>query len=126
MKHKYRMNMISGAVLFAFGLVYFVLSWKISAFQQLGAPPIDAKFAPRMWGSILMLLSLLVFLRGIREYHKLKKAGRLQKKVFHIPAAILDHREIILTFLLLFIYILLLQKIGLLMKVLWQYRPETG
>lgn len=113
MKTKYKMNMITGAVIFAFGLAYFILSWQIANFKGLGAPPIDAKFVPRLWGGLLMLLSLIVFLRGLREYLQLKKEGKIEKKTGGpLKAKIVENREVILTFICLLIYIWLLQPVG--------------
>ena len=104
--------MITGGVIFAFALAYFLLSWQIANFKGLGAPPIDAKFVPRLWGVLLMILSLLVFIRGLREYLKLKKEGNIQKSSVSVAAKLKDNWEVILTFLCLLIYILLLQPVG--------------
>ena len=112
MKPKYKINMITGSVIFAFALAYFLLSWQIANFKGLGAPPIDAKFVPRLWGVLLMILSLLVFIRGLREYLKLKKEGSIQKSSVSVAAKLKDNWEVILTFLCLLIYILLLQPVG--------------
>ena len=112
MKPKYKINMISGGVLFAFGLAYFLFTWRIANFKGLGAPPIDAKFVPRLWGALLMLLSLLVFIRGLREYVKLRKEGSIQKSNVSVMSRLKDNWEVILTFVCLLIYILLLQPVG--------------
>ena len=112
MKQKYKMNMFAGGLLFAFATAYFILSWQIPNFKGLGAPPIDAKFVPRLWGGMLMLLSLIVFLRGLFEYLRLKKKGRLEKSSDGIKDRIIENREVILTFLCLLIYIWLLQPVG--------------
>lgn len=113
MKAKYKKNMITGGVIFVFGLVYFILSWQIANFKGLGAPPIDAKFVPRLWGGMLMLLSLIVFLRGLLEYLRLKKEGKIEKKNNGtLVSRIVDAREVILTFVCLLVYIALLQPVG--------------
>ncbi len=112
MKAKYKMNMLAGGGLFIFGLVYFILSWQIDNFKGLGAPPVDAKFVPRLWGGMLMVLSLIVFVRGLLEYLRLKKEGKLPQKEGNAAARIMDAREVILTFLCLLIYIALLQPVG--------------
>ena len=112
MKTKYKINMAAGGLLFAFGLGYFLLSWQIAAFKGLGAPPIDARFVPRLWGGLLMLLSALVFLRGLREYLALRKAGGLEAKGKGIAAWVADNREVVLTFLALLAYIALLKPVG--------------
>ncbi len=104
--------MIAGSVLFAFGLAYFMMTWNIANFKGLGAPPVDAKFVPRLWSGLLMLLSLIVFVRGIREYLHLKKEGKLEKSGAGFVQGVKDYREVILSFLFLLIYILLLQPVG--------------
>ena len=112
MKTKYKINMIAGGVLFLFGLGYFILTWQIANFKGLGAPPIDAKFVPRLWSILLMLLSLIVFVRGLTEFMRLRKDGKLEKSTGSILNGIVENREVILTFLCLFVYILLLQPVG--------------
>ena len=112
MKPKYKINMIAGGVLFAFGLAYFIMTWNIANFKGLGAPPVDAKFVPRLWGGLLMLLSLIVFIRGLVEYLRLKKEGKLEKSGVGLIQGIMNYREVILSFLFLLIYILLLQPVG--------------
>ena len=46
---------------------------------------------------MLMLLSLIVFLRGLFEYLRLKKEGRLEKSSDGIKDRIIENREVILT-----------------------------
>lgn len=112
MKQKYKMNMLAGGILFVFAAAYFILSWQIPNFRGLGAPPIDAKFVPRLWGGLLMLLSAIVFFRGLREYLRLKKEGKLAKSEGTLKAKVTDNWEVILTFVCLLIYIWLLQPVG--------------
>ena len=112
LKPKYKINMIAGGVLFLFGLAYFILTWQIANFKGLGAPPVDAKFVPRLWGGLLMFLSLIVFIRGIREYLRLRKEGKIEKKKTNLIQGVIEYREVILSFLFLLIYILLLQPVG--------------
>ncbi len=112
MKPKYKMNMFAGGLLFAFGLAYFILSWQIPNFKGLGAPPIDAKFVPRLWGGLLMLLSAIVFVRGLLEFLRLKKEGKLVKGSESVVAKMIDTREVILTFVCLLVYIWLLKPVG--------------
>jgi len=112
-KYKYRKNLISGAILFVIGLAYFALTFSIKKFKGLGATPIDARFVPQLWGGMLMVLSAMVFIRGLREYFSLKKAGKLPKgEGLHVKQWVIDNREIVMTFLALLIYIALLPSIG--------------
>ena len=112
-KYKYKKNLISGAVLFAIGLAYFILAYSIKKFKGLGATPIDARFVPKLWGGMLMVLSAMVFIRGLREYFTLKKAGKLPKgDGLDIKQWVMDNREIVMTFLALLIYIALLPTVG--------------
>lgn len=104
--------MFAGGLLFVFAAAYFILSWQIPNFKGLGAPPIDAKLVPRVWGVLLMVLSLIVFVRGLLEYLRLKKEGKLVKSGVSVKERIIENREVILTFLCLLIYIWLLQPVG--------------
>ena len=96
MKPKYKMNMFAGGLLFAFAAAYFILAFQIPNFKGLGAPPIDAKFVPKLWGGLLMGLSLIVFLRGLLEYLKLKKEGKLPRSGISLKDRIIENREVIL------------------------------
>lgn len=108
----YRKNIISGSVLFVSAAVYFILSFSIKSFSGLGATPLSARFIPQLWGFLLMLLSLVLLVRGIREYLKLRKAGALAKDGTTLSAFVSRNREVILTFTALAVYIVLLDAIG--------------
>lgn len=113
MKYKYKKNLISGGVLFAIGAAYFALTFQISQFKGLGSTPIDARFVPQMWGVMMMVLSAMVFIRGLREYLSLKKAGKLpQGEKIDVKKWVIDNREVVMTFLSLLIYIALLAPVG--------------
>ena len=112
-KYKYKKNLISGGILFAFGAGYYAMTYEIQQFKGLGSTPIDARFVPQMWGIMLMVLSAMVFIRGLREYITLKKAGKLPKgEGLNIKQWVMDNREIVMTFLALLIYIALLPTVG--------------
>ena len=115
----YRKNAITGGFLFAVSAGYLALTMEIKPFKGLGAPPIDARFVPQLWGGLLMLLSVLLLIRSFREYKAFKAAGNSLPKL-DLIALVKDNASVVLTFLSLFVYIALMQPVGfLIMSVLY-------
>lgn len=108
----YRKNIIAGAVLSVFSLVVFLLSLNISMFTGLGTAPLGSAFIPRLWSVCLGLLSLILFLRGLRERTVYIKAGKLVPLVFNFSEFFKKHYEVILTFVTIALYTALIGFIG--------------
>ena len=109
----YRKNARTGGLLFIASAIYLGLTFEIKIFKGLGAPPLDARFIPRMWGGLLMLLSVLLILRSIREYKACIATGTALPKS-SLVSLVKNNASVILTFLALFVYIALMESVGFL------------
>ena len=108
----YRKNLIAGVVLLLFSIATLVASLNIRQLKGFGVPPLSGAFVPRLWCVILGLLSLSLFLRGLRERKAFMKAGKITPFVFNFPEFFDKNREIILTFVSIALYIALIGYIG--------------
>lgn len=112
---QYRKDIISGAVIGVFSVVYLLLISDIRIFTGPGAAPLSARFIPAMWGAILFILSLILLFRGLRN----RKAARRQAETaaragFSLRQLWAQNTEVILTFVILAVYIYLLKPVGFL------------
>lgn len=121
----YKKDIIAGSALLAFAVAYVALSFGIPTFQGIGATPLTAQFVPQLWGTALIILSSTLLVRGIRAYRKAKPTQPEAAKK-PLPQAIREfasrNREVILTFAVLFVYILLLDAVGfIIMSALFMF-----
>ena len=108
----YRTNIAAGGSLAMFAAAYLYLSTNIKPFQGLGATPLDARFIPRLWGGLLLILSLMLILRGFRG--RKAEMGRNVSAAFSLKTFFADNREVILTFTAIAVYTALLGTVGFL------------
>jgi len=108
----YRKNIITGVVLFLFSIAALAASLNIRELKGFGVPPLSGSFVPRLWAVILGLLSLSLFLRGLRERKAYLKAGKITPFAFNFSEFLDKNREIILTFVTIAVYIALIGYIG--------------
>ncbi|MDR0638191.1 MAG: tripartite tricarboxylate transporter TctB family protein [Spirochaetaceae bacterium] len=108
----YRKNIIAGAVLTVFSIGVLLLSLNISTFIGLGAAPLGSAFVPRLWSGSLGLLSLSLFIRGLRERRAYVKAGKAIPFSFNFSGFYKKNREVILTFVIIAVYIALISVVG--------------
>lgn len=112
---QYRKDMLSGAVIGIISLGYLLMTTRISIFTGPGAAPLSARFVPAMWGVILLLLSVVLFARGLRAR---RTAARQEEgdgnRKFSVKGFYHRNTEVILTFAVLAVYIYLLKPVGFL------------
>lgn len=114
----YRKNLYPGIVLTVITAVYLAFSGQIAIFKGSGATPLDARFMPRFWGTCLLILSLILVFRGIKQRKNAIASGfDLQNKVT-IVQQIVDNREVVLTFVFLGIYVAAMKGIGFLITTI--------
>ena len=84
MKNKqYRLDIIPGIVLALFSIGYMAMIPQIQTFDGMGATPLTNHFIPTLWGSVLLLLSLWIVVRGLRKRKKfLEEGGKVEKTSF--------------------------------------------
>ena len=118
----YKKNLYAGLSLMIFSAAYLALSLDIKPFTGAGATPLDSTFVPRLWGVCLFLLSAALTVRGWREFKKNKEEGGAADAKADQAGPKKQYRKVALTFLLIAIYILLLEKIGfILMSALFMF-----
>lgn len=110
-------DILSGSVVAVLDGIYLYLCGGIEPFRGKGTTPLTNQFIPYFWGSALMLLSVLLILRGVRQVRKQGKKSAEGPREKRSAAAVCmgwisDNREVIASFACLFLYILLLKKIG--------------
>lgn len=108
---KYKLDIVPGIVLAAFSLFYLANIPQIKVFEGLGATPLNNHFVPYLWGSILLVLSLWLIVRGLGKRKKFLAAGGEVTK-FDLKAALSKYREVIASFVCLTIYVALMDAVG--------------
>lgn len=111
---EYKKNLIPGIVLTIFSIIYLVLTSQIKKFSGLGSDPLGARAIPYLWGISLLVLSLILVSRGIKQRNLAIKNSTYVKTSLNLSHMIKENREIVMTFLSLAIYIALLEPIGFL------------
>ncbi len=106
-----RNNLITAAVLTALGIAYLVSARSIKVFEGFGATPISARTIPQIWGTALVILSVLLLLRSMIRYGKLKKEEDPAERT-GIRGWFAENYTVVGTFIVLFLYAVLLRNVG--------------
>lgn len=105
-------DILSGLV-FAIGDSFYLYFCRdIVPFTGKGTTPLTNQFMPLLWGSLMMVLSLTLILRGVCQLHKDAGEQKRESSELSPTRRIVEYREVILSFFVLFMYIFLLEKIG--------------
>lgn len=119
---EYRKNIIPGVVLALFSLAYMAFATQIQTFKGSGATPLTARFMPFFWGVCLLILSVMLIVRGLKQKKALQAEDKKSKEKFELGKFVQEHFEVIGTFILLFVYIALMKSVGfLLMSILYLF-----
>ena len=111
---EYKKNLIPGIVLPIFSIIYLVVTSQIKKFSGVGSDPLGARAIPYLWGISLLVLSLILVVRGIKQRNLAIKNNTLVKSELNFTGMIKENREIVLTFVSLAVYIALLEPVGFL------------
>ena len=114
MKMEYKKNLFPGIVLTIFSIIYLVLTSQIKKFSGLGSDPLGARAIPYLWGISLLVLSIILVVRGIKQRTEAIKNNTYVKTQLNIANIAKENREIVMTFVSLAIYIALLEPVGFL------------
>lgn len=103
-------ELIGGVAVFMIAAVYFWMAFSIKQFNAGQPGIITSDVIPKIYGAAVMLLSAILIFRGIRELKippapDTREGGQAGRKFPVEP-------EILLTFLLLVVYVALLQTVG--------------
>lgn len=114
---EYKKNLIPGVVLAGFSTAYLIGSCWIKPFTGLGATPLDNRFVPRLWGSILLLLSLVLIWRGVKQRKEAieKNVGKISSGE-NLAELCKENFEVIASFVMLAVYTALMEPVGFLIS----------
>ncbi len=113
---EYRKNLYPGIILTIISAAYLALSGQIEIFTGSGATPLDARFMPRLWGTILLILSLMLVVRGIKQRKNAVASGEISNSKKSLIESISDSREVLLSFVFLAIYVAIMETVGFLIS----------
>lgn len=105
---KYK-ELIIGIVIIIFAIVYFIGSFSI---KQNKVVSIGAEFMPRLYGLILFILALLQIYQGLIYVKKYK----ITEEKFKAKEDNKDTKNVILTFLLILLYISMMEILGFILS----------
>lgn len=106
MLKKYK-EIISGGLIFIFAATYFVIALSIPEFND---GFISSDFMPKIYGIVLMILAAFQIFFGIKQLKKERVADENNDGLGKMNIA----SEVILTFLMLVLYVALLNPLGFL------------
>ena len=112
-------DLITGAIFCAFSAAYFIMATRIAIPGSLKASLLDASSIPKLWGGMLFLLGVILLLRGLGKIRGAKKAGYTPESsggAAGFKKFVLESRSAIAMFVILFVYIALLQPLGFLIS----------
>jgi len=85
----------------------------IEPFRGRGATPLDARFIPQLWGTLLLILSLLLTWRGLKERRAAIASGNADSGI-GLLKAVEGNKEVIFLFVSLFFYAWFMESVGFL------------
>ncbi len=114
-------DLITGGLFCAFSAAYFILATQIPIPGSLKASLLDASSIPKLWGGMMFVLGVILALRGLKKIQGAKKEGYQPQSgggVARLKKFILDSRAAIGMFVILFVYIAILQPVGFLISTI--------
>lgn len=108
MYRKYK-DVVSAVIIFMAGLIYFILSFSI---RQYGDAAVDSSFLPRILGGLLLLLSSVQIVSGIRKANAISVSDK-DSMVGHV-----GYLPVVLTLLLMFAYAAGMKPLGFLLSTI--------
>lgn len=102
-----RQDLMTGIIMALVSLWYLFEAAQVKVFAGMGKAIIDSGTIPKVWGGCLLVLSIILIIRGFRG---LQKEGQLDK--FNLWDKVKEHWEVVGTFILLTIYIGIMDYLG--------------
>lgn len=109
---KNKKDLIAGIVLLVFCIAYFAMTSNIKVFTGVGAPPISARDMPRVWSIVLGVLAIILIARSIISGQK--EIVEKEEKAASPMVWIKDNYAVLGSFVALFLYAILIKKVGFL------------
>lgn len=117
--YKGRNDLFSGIVLSAFSIAYLIGTTRIKIPKMLSSSFLNASSVPKLWGTLLLILGIILVIRGVRVMKAEKAAGNAPEKKTAAQMAKdfwSANRAVIEMFVVLLIYIALIQPVGFLIS----------
>lgn len=77
-------DLFSGIVLSAFSIAYLIGATRIKIPKMLSSSFLNASSVPKLWGTLLLILGIILVIRGVRVMKAEKAAGNApEKKPLH-------------------------------------------
>lgn len=108
-------DMIAGAVLALFSIVYYIASHSIQSFGS-NKDFISARTIPVAWAVLLLVLSAALMIRSYSEIRRLKAAGEEIFSGRTFKDWLADNYAVIGTFVMLFLYAFAMRPVGYLVS----------
>ena len=112
--YKGRNDLFSGIVLSAFSIAYLIGATRIKIPKMLSSSFLNASSVPKLWGTLLLILGIILVIRGVRVMKAEKAAGNAPEKKT-AAQMVKDfwsaNRAVIEMFVVLLIYIALIQPV---------------
>lgn len=117
--NKGKNDLFSGIVLGGFAIAYLIGAAMIKIPKMLSASLLNASSVPKLWGVLLLILGIVLIVRGLRVMKAEKAAGNAPEKKTASDAAKgfwTDNRAVVEMFVVLLVYIALIQPVGFLIS----------
>ena len=112
-------DLFSGIVLGGFAIAYLIGAAMIKIPKMLSSSFLNASSVPKLWGTLLLILGIILVIRGVRVMKAEKAAGNVPEKKT-AAQMVKDfwsaNRAVIEMFVVLLIYIALIQPVGFLIS----------
>lgn len=116
-----RNDLLTGIIFCLFSGAYFYMATQINIPGSLMASLLDASSVPRLWGGMMFILGIIILIRGLVKMNGAKKAGYVPETgnmMEKLKKGIWEARSAIAMFVILFIYIAILQSVGFLLSTI--------
>lgn len=101
-------DLITGVIMALFSAAYIYEATTVKVFGGMGKAVINSGTIPKIWGGCLLVLSIVLIVRGLRN--KVKNIADAKK--MSVGELLKDKWEVLATFILLTIYIALMDYAG--------------
>ena len=122
LKHKEGVNDIAaGIVMAAFAAWYFITATQITIPSSLSTSRLNAASVPELWGGLLFILGIVLIIRGAMKTAAAKKDGYVSARVpvgEALKAWFNKSSAAVAMFVVLFIYVALMNVIGFMLDTI--------
>lgn len=114
-------DLLTGLVFCLFSGAYFIMATQIAIPSSLKSSLLNASSVPKLWGAMMFILGVIILIRGVMKMNGAKKDGYNPPKgdlVEKMKKSVWEARSAIAMFVILFVYIAVLQSLGFLLSTI--------